>query len=237
MRRWFKLCVVLFLILGMGTACGKDNAVEQLSKGQDGVPSNFYEVLGEAEFEGCVECVIESLEDGSIRYGDLDKLGRPSGVFAKITSERYAKEKEKPRQEIKVDPVGWVKPNPKVVLSDGDNSYKGYLYNRSHLLADSLGGEPIVKNLITGTRLQNVGWNTKGKEGGMAYGETLARDWLSKNTGYILYEVICHYNGNDLISDYQIVNIKSSDGAINKKIKVYNGTGSVKVEYVKGEKK
>lgn len=191
---------------------------------------NFYKVLGKADFTN--KDLLNNTKYFK-KYGDLDELGRPSWVFSCITSEQYKLEKTKPRQEIKVDPVGWVKPNPRVILSDSKNTYKGFLYNRSHLLADSLGGDPIKENLITGTRLQNVGWNKKGSEGGMAYGETLARDWLNKNKGYLQYEVICHYEGKDLLSDYQIVNIKSSDGTLDLQIKVFNGLGKVKMEKIK----
>lgn len=226
MRRWLSLYIILLLLV-MGTACGR--VVEKESKSLDTTPSNFYEVLGTAEFK-YLNTNSVSIEE---TYGNLDGYGRPTYAFTKLTHENYIKEKKIPRQEIKIDPVGWVKPNPKVVLSDGRNTYKGYLYNRSHLLADSLGGDPIKENLITGTRLQNVGWNKAGQEGGMGYGETLARNWLDKNKGYIFYEVYCHYEGSNKISDYQIVNILTSDGSINKQIKVYNGTGNVSVEYIK----
>ena len=193
-------------------------------------PENFYSVIGRANFQYLNPNAINTIET----YGDLDIFGRPTYAYTKITQENYKVEMGIPRKEIKVDPAGWVKPNPKVKLTFGGNSYKGYLYNRSHLLADSLGGEPIQENLITGTRLQNVGWNKAGHEGGMGYGETISRDWLSKHPeGYLLYEVWCHYNGNDLISDYQIVNILTSDGLIDQQIKVFNGTGSVSVEYLK----
>lgn len=208
-----------------------NNTLKTINKLKDAESSdNFYKVLGKADFTN--KDLLNNTKYFK-KYSGLDELGRPSWVFSCITSEQYKLEKTKPRQEIKVDPVGWVKPNPRVILSDGKNTYKGFLYNRSHLLADSLGGDPIKENLITGTRLQNVGWNKKGSEGGMAYGETLARDWLNKNKGYLQYEVICHYEGKDLLSDYQIVNIKSSDGTLDLQIKVFNGLGNVKMEKIK----
>jgi DNA-entry nuclease len=248
-KKVISIFLVLILIVLGAVGCGvflfetlkanvsksdvvKNNtALRAINKLKDAEGSdNFYKVLGKADF------INKGLLNNTKyfkKYGGLDELGRPSWVFSCITSEQYKLEKTKPRQEIKVDPVGWVKPNPRVILSDGKNTYKGFLYNRSHLLADSLGGDPIKENLITGTRLQNVGWNKKGSEGGMAYGETLARDWLNKNKGYLQYEVICHYEGKDLLSDYQIVNIKSSDGTLDLQIKVFNGLGNVKMEKIK----
>jgi len=40
--------------------------------------------------------------------------------------------------------------------------YNGYFYNRSHLIADSLGGRSYKYNVVTGTRQQNVGNNGDG---------------------------------------------------------------------------
>ena len=224
--------VSVFLLGGCSANTENNNTeLKSISKLKNAESSdNFYKVLGKADFTN--KDLLNNTKHFK-KYGGLDELGRPSWVFSCITSEQYKLEKTKPRQEIKVDPIGWINPNPRVILSDGKNTYKGFLYNRSHLLADSLGGDPIKENLITGTRLQNVGWNKKGSEGGMAYGETLARDWLNKNKGYLHYEVICHYEGNDLLSDYQIVNIKSSDGTLDLQIKVFNGLGNVKMEKIK----
>lgn len=36
-------------------------------------------------------------------------------------------------------------------------SYVGDFWNRSHLIADSLGGDALRVNAVTGTRTQNVG--------------------------------------------------------------------------------
>jgi DNA-entry nuclease len=70
------------------------------------------------------------------------------------------------------DPVGWGENRIVSIKLYNGKKYKGYLWNRSHLIADSLGGKAIRKNLITGTRMQNVGANDG--TGGMAYTERKA---------------------------------------------------------------
>jgi DNA-entry nuclease len=79
--------------------------------------------------------------------------------------------------------------------------YTGYFWNRSHLIADSLGGHAVRRNLVTGTRMQNVG-SQRDRDGGMAYCETKVRNWLYKHhTGSVYYraepiyrkkELVCH---------------------------------------------
>ena len=60
-------------------------------------------------------------------------------------------------------------------------------------------------------------------DGGMAYLETKVRDYFKNgNEGPVDYSVENHYNGDDLLPDYTIVNAKSSDGKINEKVVVYN---------------
>ena len=118
-------------------------------------------------------------------------------------------------------------------FADGSH-YSGYFYNRSHLLAHSLGGDDADYNMITGTRQQNVGKNDG--NGGMAYTETLARDYLKKNpNGTVYYSVEPEYNGNELVPRSVIVNIKSNDGSIDKQVRVYNVATGYTIDYMTGE--
>ena len=83
---------------------------------------------------------------------------------------------ERERDDM-LDPAGW-DDNEKVSIElVGGRVYHGYLFNRSHLLAKSLGSTETLANLITATRTQNVGSNNAGGTGmgGMAYTEQLAR--------------------------------------------------------------
>lgn len=189
-----------------------DIFTEKITSTQD----TYYTVLGEADFQ-------HDVEDG-IHYGKLDKHKRPTYATARITKELYEKEKTEPREKIKVNPVGWNK-NKKVQIG----TYKGYFWNRSHMIADSFGGEPIKENLITGTRCQNVGG--RDNKGGMAYLETKIRDYFKINDGYVDYEVINIYKDKEIIPRKTIVNALSSDGIIDESVEVYNEADGYTINY------
>lgn len=82
------------------------------------------------------------------------------------------------------------------------------IWNRSHLIADSLGGRAFRRNLIKGTRMQNVGAND-GK-GGMAYTERKVVNYLYKHQkASVYYSAKPIYKDNELIPRSVIVDIKS----------------------------
>ncbi len=90
--------------------------------------------------------VRKALEAGEISYSPLDGLGRPGLVAASLTHESRERARQRGRQDIEVDPVGWPDENPKVSIETPDGStYRGRFWNRSHLLADSLGGTPRAR--------------------------------------------------------------------------------------------
>ena len=184
-----------------------------------------YEVLGKAKFT--------IKEKDGINYGGLDSLGRPTYATAKITKAIIDREKTENRQPIDVDPSGWPSHNPKKKIINSDGSvYNGYFYNRSHMIADSLGGDAIVENLITGTRSQNVGGIDH--NGGMAYMENKIRDYFKHHDGYVYYTVQNEYKDDELIPRYSIVNAKSSDGVIDECVKVLNVAHGYTIDYITG---
>ncbi|KRM71974.1 DNA/RNA non-specific endonuclease [Lacticaseibacillus brantae] len=78
--------------------------------------------------------------------------------------------------------------------------YRGYIYNKSHLLAWSLGGDMLTHNVILGTRAQNVGSNQQKDPGGMAYSETVTRDYLAAHPDdAVAYQAIPIYAGTELV--------------------------------------
>lgn len=185
---------------------------------------NYNETVGKAKFT-------YKIADG-VKYGKLDKFGRPTYATIRVTPKLYAKEKKEKREPIKVDPCGWSKKNPKVVIKHKDGStYKGFMYNRSHMIADSLGGDPIYENLVTGTRPQNVGG--RGNDGGMAYLETKIRDYFNRGSkGTVDYEVINVYaSDKDKLPVYSICNAKSSDKKIDEQVIVYNSAEGYDIDY------
>lgn len=185
---------------------------------------NYNETVGKAKFT-------YKIADG-VKYGKLDKFGRPTYATIRVTPKLYAKEKKEKREPIKVDPCGWLKKNPKVVIKHKDGStYKGFMYNRSHMIADSLGGDPVYENLVTGTRPQNVGG--RGNDGGMAYLETKIRDYFNRGSkGTVDYEVINVYaSDKDKLPVYSICNAKSSDKKIDEQVVVYNSAEGYDIDY------
>ena len=186
----------------------------------------YYKVIGPAKIDTKVT---------GIGYSYDNANDKPLGVKAKITSEIFEKEKAEKRP-IKVDPAGWGH-NKRVVIPSTIGSikdYKGYFWNRSHLLADSLGGEPTKQNLITGTRCQNVG--LRNNQGGMAYCENKARKYLNTHkNSYIYYYVTCKYTNNEVIPRKVIVDMLSEDGSINEHVEVLNYAYKYKIDYNTGE--
>jgi len=199
---------------------------------------SFKRVVGDAVVEH------QDAMKGDITYLPLDDLDRATGAYGYITKDMYEKSKGH-RQTITVDPAGW-NSNEKTTFTydnngdgkinkkDGDKSYNGWFWNRSHLVADSLGGNVSANNLITGTRMQNVGWNDN--KGGMAYTESKTRDFLKKNDNCdVYYSAIPNYVGDELIARTVTVDVKSCDDTLNERVIVDNNSPSHEINYQTGE--
>jgi DNA-entry nuclease len=131
--------------------------------------------------------------------------------------------------------TGWGH-NAKVRIpsANGTKDYNGYMFNRSHLIADSLGGDPIRANLVTGTRCQNVGNNDNA--GGMAYAEEIARNYLDTHRGgWIYYAATPVYVGDEMVPRSVYVDIKSDDCSIDAHIEVFNVANGYAIDYMTGE--
>lgn len=160
-----------------------------------------------------------------------DELGRPSMVSANVTPEMATAGAKRKRSELP-NPLGWPK-NAEVDIQMADGTYHGWLFNRSHLLAKSLGGPDTADNLVTGTRCQNVG-NNDGS-GGMGMPETAARNWLNRNPeGSLFYEVEPHYVGSELIPRTVSVDLKTSDGSVDAHYVTYNAAKGFTIDYATG---
>lgn len=170
--------------------------------------------------------VEHDLAEGEYVYVGLDELGRTQAAYACITTDDYAREKAEEREDFKSDAdkiSGWGYNAKASVTFPNGKTYNGYFYNRSHLIADSLGGTPSRENLVTGTRFQNVG---SGK-GGMAYAEEKARGWLENAPAgsYIYYAATPVYVGDELVPRSVYIDMLSSDGKINEHVEVFNVSG------------
>lgn len=194
---------------------------------EDDAP-NYYRVVGPA-------VVDVSLSPGEITYSGLDYLGRSGRAVACVTHEMMVEGIDRDRDDMQsIRPSGWGhNAEVDIELIDGD-VYHGYLYNRSHLIAKSLGGSEIAENLVCGTRMQNVG--DSNPAGGMLFCEQVARDWLFQNPdGWVLYSATPVYEGDELLCRSVIVDMRSSDGTLDMQVEVYNAALGYEIDYATGE--
>lgn len=190
---------------------------------------NYYLVIGAAEFD-------EYPAEGTVEYSPLDRLGRAGDVVACVNAELAESGASRERESMAdLRPSGWgYNEEAAIELPTGD-VYHGYFWNRSHLLAKSLGGEEILQNLVCGTRMQNVGANLNGTEGGMAYTETLARDWLRGHPqGCVYYAATPEYVGGEPVCRDVVVDILTSDHSINQRVVVFNAAKGYDIDYATG---
>ena len=130
-------------------------------------------------------------------------------------------------------PSGWGRNTQAEIELPGGRVYRGYFWNRSHLIAKSLGGQDRIENLVCGTRTQNVGANDG--RGGMAWCEGLVRSWLEDHpTGTVFYSAQPVYEGDEPVCRSVIVDIRSSDGELDLEVEVHNAAKGYGVDYASG---
>ena len=142
---------------------------------------------------------------GKIKYSQLDSLGRTRRVVGNINY-KLVKDSAGWRVTIleTVDPSGWPVQNQiiQIRLYNG-RTYKGYGMNRSHLIADSLGGKAIRRNLITGTRYMNTE--------GMEPFESRVANYINSQNAHVLYRVTPIFDENDLLARGVLMEAYSTD--------------------------
>ena len=191
----------------------------------------YYNIRGEASIS------YEVPANGGIVYGDLDEYGRTTYAAGLITRDMRAQAKSADRQKFDAscDTIsGWGYNKETVIQStNGSKPYNGWFYNRSHLIADSLGGAARPENLITGTRCQNVG--NRDNNGGMAFVENGIRDYLDKGGSWVYYTATPVYEGDELVPRSVIVDVISDDGSWDAQIEVFNVAKGHEIDYKTGK--
>lgn len=187
-------------------------------------------------------------------YPDLDKLGRAGKVTALVTYDgvesHSSKVQERPSFDYGVHVSGEYKDgvyDPVKQTWKGENSnnkitqlegYRGYLYNKSHSLAWSLGGDMETHNLTLGTRAQNVGSNKDSEGGGMGYPETQIRNAIYDNLeAKIFYEITPVYNEDELVprgSHVRAYSINDDGKTINLNVWIDNKQKGIEINYKDG---
>ena len=171
---------------------------------------------------------------GTVELLPLDAWGRARGACATVTAASMEAGIARDRDDIsELTPSGWGdNAQVDIALPDGD-TYHGYLWNRSHLVAKSLGGPDVLENIVCGTRMQNVGANDG--RGGMAYPERLCRDWLEANPqGSVYYRATPVYVGHEPVCRSVFVDVRSSDGTLDMRLEVYNAAAGFAIDYATG---
>lgn len=197
---------------------------------------DFYTVTGQAELNF-------NPAPSEYVYMPLDELGRTTGSYARITAHDRELAKTDAHPEFAknqpADPSGWGH-NGKVewTFPDTGKQSRGYFWNRSHLIADSLGGATVINNWVTGTRVQNVGKNDQ--SGGMAYTEEKVRNFLdnpANSSCDVYYSAIPNYQGDELVPRTVTVDVKTCDDAINERVVVDNVMPGYAINYANGDYK
>lgn len=191
------------------------------------------------------------LPAGVIQYGEPDELGRTTRVVANVTPDMVEESKGwRAGFAADADDISGWGHNGKASIPLGDGrTYNGWFWNRSHLLADALGGyersydadgnldtdacKTGRRDLICGTRTQNVGAND-GK-GGMQYFENAAVGFLEENPQCsVWYSARPVYEGDELVPRSVIVTMRSCNGRLDLCGEVFNAAEGYVIDYSTG---
>lgn len=203
-----------------------------------------------------------SVQSGHIQYSGFDNLGRTGRAVGSINYNLVQESKGWRAgfaSDVDKKLAGWGHNKKITATFPNDIKYRGDMFNRSHLIGDALGGYDHVytdngeidkkasksqaKNLITGTRFQNVGTNNAVKSGwgGMRYFEDMVVSYLEQHQGCsIYYSVEPVYKDDEIIPRANIVtaiscdSTTSTDKGINVVGIVYNVMPGYTINYYDG---
>lgn len=191
---------------------------------------------------------IKKIKDNELEktyYKPLDEKGRTMSVISSITNESLERIKKRPAFKSSIIIPGqysdaifngeeWERNNSRT----NNKNINGWVFNKSHLLAYSLGGDNEVYNLIWGTREQNTGTNKTKSAGGMLYIENITRKYIKENKdSNIIYQVIPIYEKNNhIIPRYVYVQAtdQKNKSKFNMAALTINTTERGKINYEKG---
>lgn len=204
---------------------------------------------GKSDFSSDEINIANNKNSGYVGYSQLDSKGRTQQVTAvinyKMVHDNSSSVKQRPDFPETTQPSGWKLnssyngtswiggiANNRIVHADGLN---GYFYNKSHLVAYSLGGDMNTHNVITGTRQQNVGFNN---QGGMAYLETKVRNLInSDHSKRVFYRATPVYNADELVPRSVVVqaySLNDHGGSIDESVAIPNVQRGFTINYGTG---
>lgn len=191
---------------------------------------NYYAVVGASSIDKA-----SFPEAGKIVYSSYDSLGRTQIAKGSLTYDNVKGSYGVRQKFTEADkPTGWGNNAIVEIAWINNKTYRGFMENKSHLIADSLGGDAKQYNIITGTRPQNVGGTDQ--KGGMRYPEMKAQKWIeSHHDGVLYYASEPLYNGNELVPRAVVVSMLSSDSSINERVITFNTANGYTIDYTTGK--
>lgn len=137
------------------------------------------------------------------------------------------------QQSFSKNTAGYTKNKEVLIENPKYEPYHGWFWNRSHLIADSLGGPSEPYNAITGTRPQNVG--ARDNQGGMRLPESRAYDYIYVNPKKtLLYDVVpLYFDTNDLVP--YAVQVTLYNGDVRERYITLNIAYGYQIDYKTGE--
>ena len=161
--------------------------------------------------------VTESFET----YSELDDLGRAGVAYGLFSYDMMPTEE---RGDISsIYPSGWNQ-------AEYDIVDQGWLYNRCHLIAFSIGGNDDERNLITGTRYLNI-------EGMWAIEETVYYAIKENPSLHVLYRVTPMYEDNNLVASgvlMEAYSIEDNGQTVCFNVFCYNVQPGINIDYATG---
>lgn len=152
---------------------------------------------------------------------------KPTVTYVKLNKTSVERQKGNAQQFLE-DPYGWPRKNVKKQIG----TYNGWFWNRSHLIADQLGGPSNALNSVPGTRTQNVGNNS----GGMRVPESRAFKYVSETGKELLYFVdVVYYDEANKIPNEVRVTLYNEE--IFEQYITYNVAQGIEINYKTGELK
>ncbi len=212
------------MLPGAADDLGRPDAMPLSTSWDERESPNYVRLVGRAD-------IADPLPAGQVVYAPLDDNLRAGAVRACITSQMVERGSSRRRAQSLPNPAGWPSRNEEVDIDlPTGATYHGWLWNRCHLLAKSLGGSDDLVNLVTGTRMLNVGANDG--QGGMDVFESAIRSWLRSYPDVtVQYVATPVYEGDEPIPRSVVVDVLSSDGAIDERLEVYNAAKGHTINY------
>lgn len=210
------LVILLFYLF----ACNKDVQTVHIDLDTYQYSGEVYEIVNENVPFFSIDEINEAKHSYEY-YADLDELDRVTYAIASIGKDLMPTEKRKDISSVR--PTGFNQHFDDELIEGGS------LYTRSHLIAFMLTGENAnERNLITGTRFMN--------EDLMLPFEKIVYNYIRFNNNHVLYRVTPHYDDNDLVADYILLEAMSiEDDDISLCVVIYNVEPCFSIDYASGE--